>query len=230
MKKILLFSFISMLMLAGCKNENTETEPTKATTETTETTPGTSVPAEESAEGLIENQYDGILIEASVPESTGMTSGSAVPITISVTNTGEENVYYVHGSGTHMIPEAIRLTSEQLQPVIPADHLGIATMDYVTKELKPGEELEYVIYLMLMEPTSEFNTITYDMFHNNQTYIADVGWRELSENYSDFKAIASGTYTNRAEFQYFLADDEGNPSLAAPTGVNKAEFTITVAE
>lgn len=227
-----LMMLMPALLVAGCKAN--EAPPSGEQTEPTENA-ATSEAEHPLLEGLIKNEYDGIEITVNVLERMAILPGAPVPVTVTVTNTGDKSVFYVQGSGSFETPQALFLQSEQLQPVRPSDQLGIATMDFVTKELKPGENLIFKLYVMAIEPNTKFDDYTYEMF-NEGVYIADMEWPTLHERYPDLTAVPSGSYTVNAYFVYTFVDvvytgageDGQNNAFGEATGYAAAECMIGV--
>lgn len=243
MKKVFAYALVLLLLSTGCGAGNNSSSsswpvepesslPEAVVEEGTEPEEIETPPEEEAVdplEGLIRDEYEGLAITAAVLERKAILPGFSVPVTVTIQNTGDKTVFYTQGSGVFETPEALILQSEDLQPVLPKDHLGIMTMDFVTKELKPGEELQFVLYVMAIKPTPSFDSYTYDMFNADQTYIVDMEWAALQEEYPDLVAVEPGSYTVYANFRYLtVGEGEEASPMAAPTGYAQAECVIGV--
>lgn len=240
---------LSAVVLAGCSSSNggaqdstttaeTTTETETTTTETTSTEETTvrdaANPTTEDQDlyaTLIEDEYDGLEVTAEILQRNAIIPGSTIPVTVVIANNGEKSIAYVQGSGTFATPQALDLSIDGLQPVLAQDHLGPATMDYVTKELKPGEELKFIMNLKAIEPNEDFETYTYELFNQDQVYIADMNIDELFEQYSDLTPAAAGTYEGTVRFIYqVLEGADGNVVFGDATGYNEAPISITITE
>lgn len=246
MKKLLTIALVLMLLATGCgtggnsQSSSQPVEPESTVPEVSVADPvepeepdEESLPEEEAAvdrlEGLLKDEYDGLTITAAVLERMAILPGAAVPVTVTIENTGDKTVFYTQGSGTSETPQALYAATDDLQPVIPKDNLGIMTMDFVTKELKPGENLKFVLYVMAIEPNDQFDTYTYDLYNADETYIAEMEWPTLQEQHTDLVAAQPGSYTIHVNFLYYLPEENGmgNP-LGEPSGYAQAECVIGV--
>ncbi|MCL2486359.1 MAG: hypothetical protein FWE86_02015 [Oscillospiraceae bacterium] len=225
MKKLLIMTLLLALAISGCKS------PADLPENVTGTDAGDASAGNQNLdflEGLIKNEYDGIEITAEMLERMAILPGMPIPITVVVTNTGDKSVFYVQGSGSFETPEALFLKSDELQTVRPSDQLGIMTMDFVTKELKPGESLHFKLYAMAIEPNENFDEYTFELFAEG-TYIAEMDWLTLNERYPDLVAAEPGSYTVNAYFLYTVAGEDGqNDAFVGATGYAQAEAVIGV--
>jgi hypothetical protein len=114
-----------------------------------------------------------------------------------------------------------------LQRVLPQDQLGVNTMDYVTLQLKPGEELRFVWNVRAMEPYEDFDGYTHDTYFRDQIYLGSIEWDDLKTLFPDFVAAKPGTYEGKAAFAY--STGTAGPFLGA-TRYTEATFTATVNE
>ena len=178
---------------------------------------------------LIKDEYDGLDFSVNVLERNAILPGMSFIATVVVENTGDETLYYTQGSGSFSTPEALFLFSDSLQTVLPKDHLGIVTMDFVTNELKPGDTLLFKLPVMAVKPNPDFNIFTFELF-NEDKYIADMEWPDLQDTYPDLAAAAPGSYTIKAYFLYNIARVENDVSnvFEGPTGYAEAECVISI--
>ena len=178
--------------------------------------------------GLTQDEYDGLTFTVKVLERNAILPGMSFTATVLVENTGDKTISYVHGSGSFETPEAVFLYSDSLQPVIPADHLGVMTMDFATYVLEPGDSLLFKLNVMAVEPNPNFDDLTFEMF-NEGTYIADMDWDTLHGLDPSLVAVQPGSYTLKAYFLYRI-HDENDPfsGFDGPTAFAVAETTITV--
>lgn len=181
-------------------------------------------------EGLVENEYDGLEMTAAVLPRMAILPGSSIPVTVTVKNTGEKTLVYTKGSGSFTTPQALFLLSNDLQPILPDDQTGIATMDFRVEELKPGEEISFVLNVRAIAPNENFDNYTYELKNQEQTYIADMEWTALQEKYTDLTAVAAGSYDVDAYFTYFIQDGETENVTGSPSGFAKTTVTIGVSE
>lgn len=233
---------LSAAVLSGCSgtgNAQTEAATSQETTTAAETTAaetaGETTTAAATAEDpfatLTLNEYEGLEMTAAILPRNAILPGSTIPVTVVITNTGDKSVFYVQGSGSFSTPQALSLQIDGLQPILPEDHLGIATMDYVTKELKPGDTLNFTMNVKAIEPNGSFNNYTYDLFNEEQTYIGDLDMEAFFDTYSDLTPVKAGTYEGTVSFIYQTPEDaEGANLLGDATGYIQAPITISVTE
>ena len=227
-KAVLLVTFLIIFSLSACgkrqepkdnKDNTTKTENAKSETDEKETP--------ESLHGLIEDEYANLEITAEVLQRMAILPGSTIPLSVSITNNGDQKIIYTQGSGSFEIPEALVLDISKLQAILPKDHLGVATMDIRSGELLPGETLNYTLNIRAIEPTENFNDYTYSKWNDGNEYIADIDWETLSGEYSDLTAAKADTYEGHVYFLYALENEQGNPTLS-PTGYSGKKFTVTI--
>ena len=186
--------------------------------------------AQNPVEGLVRDEYDGLEITASVLERKAILPGFGVPVSVTVKNTGDKTISYVQGSGSHTTPSALVVEVDGLQTARYKDHLGAATMDFVTKDLKPGEAVSFVAYVMTIEPHPDFSKYTDELFGDGQQYIAEADWSALQERFGELKAAGNGVYDGRAYLRYSIQEDGGGLTLTQePTGFSQGDFTINIA-
>ncbi|MCL2068509.1 MAG: hypothetical protein FWH00_01285 [Oscillospiraceae bacterium] len=240
MRKLLLLMLSAMMLAAGCQvpppgHPAAGTPPLAAPPQTQPVTPPpqSNPPASplppSQIEGLTRDEYDGIEITAAVLERMAILSGAAFRIRVVVSNNGDQTVSYTHGSGSYTTPQALFLHSNGLQTVIPRDHLGPVTMDFATKEIKPGESLEFSMYAMAVLPGEDFDTHTFELWIEAQQYIADMDWHSLHEKYPGLIAAQPGSYSIEAYFLYTIAD-ENDPfkAFSGPTGYAVNELAVGI--
>lgn len=251
-----------MGLLAGCSSGSSSSSSSGATSsgaslseaDSSTSTDDSSAPEEsenttqtlaEKLEGLTEDEYDGLTITAEVDSTATYAPGDAIPVKVTIENTGEETIVYVQGSGSFTTPTALFADAEALQVVKAQDQLGVATMDYRTQELAPGESLEFTLYLMAIDPSEAFDDYAYEL-NGEELYIAEMSWDELSKRYTDLVAAQPGEYEGGVYFRYYVknagngdaksdsTDDSDSNSevdvINGATGYSKALFTIAVAE
>lgn len=231
MKRYILLFGTAALFLSACQSkDNSAAQEAPETITEDQTAENTDMEINENLIGLTEGEYPDLEISAAVLERKAILPGSAVPVTVTVSNNGDKKVVYTLGSGSFETPEALILETHGLQAIVPRDHLGIATADFRTKELMPGETSQYTLYVRAVEPNEQFNDYTYEMWQNDETYIADIEWDELKENYSDLTPVKAGNYDISVYFLYYLPDEQQAAPLQNPTGYSKGMFTLSVAE
>jgi len=223
MKKYLIIICIIALFATGCQTSTpTASDPAPEQ-------PGYSPAPPEVLADLTKDEYDGLEFSVNVLERNAILPGMSFLATVAVENKGDESLYYTQGSGSFTTPESLFVFSDSLQTVIPKDHLGIVTMDFVTNELKPGDSLLFKFPVMAIKPNPDFSIYTFELF-NEEKYIADMEWSDLQDIYSDLNAAAPGSYTIKAYFLYNIAKIENEVSNAfeGPTGYAEAECVISI--
>ena len=241
MKKISLIALALCLVLslAACNQKpapdsssESEVEPVANTnpgTENPDTTGGDST-SPDSVASLTLDEYDGLVITATLPDDGSVAPGAAIPVAVTIQNTSDKTIAYIRGSGSFSTPQGLTGGAEHLQYVIPKDNLGIATMDFRVEELVPDEGIAFTLYFMAIEPSSEFDTYTYDAFNNNQTYIADMSWEDIQAAHTDLVATETGSYTGAVYLHYSLLSEGSQPIMSSdPTGYAQADFTVEIA-
>lgn len=165
-------------------------------------------------------------LSVSIPDSAGMRSGGVIPFVVTIKNNSDKTIGYVQGSGSFTTPQALKLTCDGLQPVIPKDYLGPATMDYVMKHLKPGEEISITRYIRMIKPNENFDNYTYEMWNRDQKYTGDVTISTLKGAYSDVVPAPSGMYNGEVAFEYCLVDDATGAFQGDVTATAKLGFQL----
>lgn len=232
---------VMLFVIAGCgtNNQANDIKLTSEAPESTETPaeaptePPTSIPPALSIKqrlgNVVKDAYTGIEIDAFIRERKAILPGFAIPVTVVVRNTGDETIDYVQGSGSYQTPEAVFIGVDGLQAVLPKDHLGPTTLDFRTQELKPGDELEFTMYVMAIEPDPNFDTYSIEMYSDNERYIAEQEWQELQEEFPDLIPAASGSYQGHAYFIYYVRGESGASDFTTePTGYAQYDFQISV--
>ncbi|MCL2863955.1 MAG: hypothetical protein FWE25_00290 [Lachnospiraceae bacterium] len=118
---------------------------------------GEAIPVEDQIVGLIENQYPDLEVTAAVLERKAIHSGDTFKVSIAITNNGDETIQFVKGSGSNVVPDALIVVADGdgVQSVQPQSELGgIATMDFQTEVLEPGQTLNFEYYLEALAPGS----------------------------------------------------------------------------
>jgi hypothetical protein len=183
---------------------------------------------EELTEGLTENEYPDLIIEAVVLERMAILPGSTIRVSITITNQGEETVAFVVGSGSNEIPEALRMVSDELQPILSQDRLGFATMDFVVETLEPGDTINYSLYVKAIMPNENFNDYTFQLFAEDQSYIGEMDWQTVAGLFPDLLEVEPGTYSVSVYFIYSLVGAGGDGMFGEATGFNVATLEIVV--
>jgi hypothetical protein len=183
---------------------------------------------EELTEGLTENEYPDLIIEAVVLERRAILPGSTIRVSVSITNQGEETVAFVVGSGANEIPEALRIVSDELQPILSQDRLGISTLDFVMETLEPGDTLNYSLYVRAIKPNANFNDYTFQLFTEDQSYIGEMDWQTIAGRFPDLQEVQPGTYSVSVYFIYSLVGADGEGMFGEATGFNVTTLEIVV--
>jgi len=178
----------------------------------------------EKYDNLKQNEYQELSMAVSL--SGSQVAGETVTLTITVKNEGKQTLVYTRGSGSFVTPQALMVRVSGLQPVLPKDYLGPATMDYRRDTLEPGQEVSYTMKVRLIQPSEQFDTYSYQM---RDEYIGDVSWAGLKAAYPDLNAAAAGTYTGQVYFLYSLMQTDGSRDIfGEDTGYIAADFNIEV--
>lgn len=180
---------------------------------------------------LQKDQYPELKMTAEIPLRKIILPGDLVTVAVVLENTGDKTVLFTHGSGSYETPGALMFEIDGLQPVLPEDYLGIATMDMQIKALEPGESRTFQVKVRAIQPNASFDEYTHELYKEDQTYIGDVELEKLQKSYPDLKTAESGSYTGQVYFLYTVADETGTEALFAETsGYAMAEFTIDIGE
>ena len=240
MKKLKALLIIGLVVFTtGCSNNNANDNETNTTDESESQTLVESetqletvkTTIQQQLEGLTQDEYNDLEMTAAVLERKAIIGGASFPVSVTIKNNGDKNISYIHGSGSFEIPEALLVNADNLQTIIPKEHLGIATMDMRTEVLAPGGELSFIVQVRAIEPNENFDTYTYELYNADQTYIAEVEWGDLQEKHTDLVAAATGSYDIQVYFLYTLIDEAGGTNaLLGPTGYAKSELTISVTD
>jgi hypothetical protein len=183
----------------------------------------------EALKDLVLDEYEGLTLFAETPEDMAVAPGEAVPVTVSVENNGDRSVYYVQGSGSYTIPDALLFEAEGLQPVLPKDRLGISTADYHVKELKAGESVSFTVHVFTTVPNTQFENYTRELFDADGSYIADLDYSALHEKYADIAMADIGSYFGNVFFRYAAGEaDSPNAVTMEPTAYAQAAFAINL--
>lgn len=232
-KKNIIFVFlIATFLLTACAskvndNDNTiEDQTNEAETESE----STSNELDASLEGLTKDEYKDLEITAELKEQSSFQPGSTVPVEVTIKNNGDKSIAYTIGSGSFETPQALMLTTDELQPILAKDHLDAATLDIRTSELMPGESIQHTMYIRAIEPNENFANYTYEKWEASEEYIGDTTWENLQAEHSDLTASQPGEYTGTVYFLYYINDEEEvNPTLNA-TGYTACDFTVNIAK
>ena len=152
--------------------------------------------------GLTENEYHGLEMIATVLERMAILSGSVFRVNIVIQNNGDETIAFTHGSGSFIIPDALRVSSADLQVISPADRMGIATMDFQVRELLPGESLQFDWYVLAAEPYANFDMAAIDLFMQNEVSVTNLSWEEIQEAIPGIVGVTPGSYDIQVYFRY----------------------------
>jgi hypothetical protein len=188
-----------------------------------------SLTIEELTAGLIENEYPDLVVSAVVLERMAILPGSTIRVTVTISNEGEETIAFVRGSGTNEIPDALKLVSDDLQPILSQDRLGIATMDFQIDTLEPGESLNFSLFVRAIEPNENFDNYTFKVFADNMTYIGDLDWGAISHEFPSLTEVEPGPHSVSVYFFYTIVDSEEFDIFGTDaTGFNVATLEIVV--
>jgi hypothetical protein len=209
-------------------------EPPSETLASSDATSSESTAAPDSnttLEDLTLNEYADLSLTAAVLERKAILPGSFVPITVTVSNNGDKTISYVQGSGGYTIPNALSWSIAELTWVWPEDRLGVATSDFVAKQIVPGESVNFVVYVMTIEQNPEqFEAAARELYDTDGMYISNMEWSVLQEKYPWMTPVPAGSYTGEVSFQYSIDDGSGNVPLTGPTGYAQTEIIIGVTE
>ncbi|MGL5435184.1 MAG: hypothetical protein ACRDBO_07260 [Lachnospiraceae bacterium] len=180
---------------------------------------------------LILNQYEGLEMTAAILPRNAIIPGITVPVTIVITNNGEQSISYVQGSGSFSTPQALQIAVDGLQTILPEDYLGAALMNYVVRVLKPGEYLQFTMNVKTVEPNDNFDNYTYNLYRKEQTYIGNLDILDLYDRYPDLTPAGSGSYEGVVSFMYRIIEgDQDTAVFGDATGYIQAPVTIFVTE
>lgn len=236
-KKIMLVLLALLMVLTTALSVSAEAQdvspntPPKAATKPAETSAEpTAVPAlPDYLSGLTKGEYKDLEVSAAVLPRMAILPGSVIPVTVTVKNNGTKTILYVQGSGRHTTPDALRVSFTGLQPILAKDRLGIATMDYVTNELKPGESLSYTVNVLAAQPNEKFDEFTHNTYNKTQTYAGAMDWASLKKGLPSLTPAKGGSYEGNVYFLYAVKDEKNAQAFVnGPTGYAQATLTVGV--
>jgi len=238
---VMLLTIIFLLAACGSGDQtpSDEAAANETTTPTTEETlqdeetkeSETELTIEDRLADLIRDEYEGIEITAEVLERKAILPGSIIPVNVTIRNNGEQTIVFPHGSSSSELPEALIVDAPLLQPVLSESQLGIATLDMVNTELKPGEELIFVVNVMAITPNEDFDTYTLELYNESETYIGNMTWEEIQAQFPSLTAVTKGSFDIHVYFTYYILTEETQAdATASATGYAQGNLTITVTE
>ena len=234
MKKYLILLILATVFATGCTTgPKTQAAPDPSPEPQPDNQPPgvqEAGPAPDFLADLTKDEYDGLDFSVNVIERSAILPGMVFQATVLVENKGDKTLSYTQGSGSFETPDALVLYSDTLQTVLTRDRLGIMTMDFVTNELKPGDNLLFKLPVMAIEPSPDFNACAFELF-GEELYIADMEWPDLQERYPDLAAVEPGAYTLKAFFRYSIREggEAGQfDAFGGDTGYAEAECTVSV--
>ena len=184
---------------------------------------------EELTEGLTENEYPDLVVEAVVLERMAILPGSTIRVSVTIANEGEETVTFVKGSGSNVVPDALRIFSDDLQPILTPDRLGISTMDFVVETLEPGETLNYSLYVMAVKPNENIDNYAFQLLADGEGYIGELGWERVSQLLPSVMEVESGAHSVSVYFFYTIVNSEEMDMFGMEaTGFNMTTLEIFV--
>ena len=188
-----------------------------------------SLTLEELTEGLIENEYPGLVIEAVVLERMAILPGSTIRVSVTLSNQGDETIAFVKGSGSNEVPEALRIFSDDLQPILTPDRLGFATMDFVVETLEPGETRNYSLYVRAVWPNENFDDYTFQLFVDGEGYMGELDWESVSQRFPNLLEVESGPHSVSVYLFYTIVNSEEMDMFGMEaTGFNRTTLEIFV--
>lgn len=232
MKKTKLLLFIicsSLLLLTACGDKNTD-KPKKTDTKEDKETTAVDEKIKKSLKGLTKDEYKDLEINCEVLLRSAILPGSTIPLTITVTNKGDKNVIYTQGSGSFETPQALMIDVPKLQPILPQDYLGVATMDIRNQELLPGETIKHTLFIKAIKPSEKFNEYTHNKWDKDQIYIADMDWETLKKEHDDLSPAKAGKYKGTVYFLYHTGNNEQSDPMSGATGYSTGNASITIVE
>ena len=236
MKRIVRMSLIvlAIIALAACAGQEDELQPDVIDDGNANQQPGEDNHMdvddieEDRLRDLIRDQYGELELTVAVSDYEEVLPGSTIPIIITIANNGDEKISYTVGSGSFEVPRALILNIPDLQPVLPKSHLGAVTMDLMYKELPPGDQVQYTLFVRVIEPNDNFVNYSHQLWLEGEEYIAYVEWPALLEKFPGLKAAQPGDYEGYIYFLYALGDVESHIMLGE-TGYTRVNFRISVA-
>ena len=184
---------------------------------------------EEMTAMLIENEYPDLEVTAAVLERMAILPGSTIRVSVAITNNGDQTIAFVQGSGSNEIPDALKVISNDLQPILPHASFGIVTMDFRVDTLEPGESRNFSLFVRAIEPNEYFNKYSFDWYINNQTYIGDEDWETIHQEFPDLRAVQPGPHKVSIYFFYTIVDSSDMDIFGVEaTGFNRTTLEIFV--
>ena len=164
---IVLSVITAVVMLAACGG-------TQASPEVGAGTPPTS----DAVEGLTLDQYDGLEVSLVQLDRMMPVAGNAVNLTFNVTNNGDKVIAFVQGSSSNPIPSALTFTTVNAEQYLGIDEEGgvaIATMDYVVKQLLPGESMNFTAQFIVSSGQNDVSAFfAYAILEGTEDFLVDV--------------------------------------------------------
>ena len=178
--------------------------------------------------GLTENEDHGLAMTVAVLERMAMLSGNVFRVNIVIQNNGDETIAFTHGSGSFDIPDALRVFSEDLQVILPADRMGFATTDFEVRELLPGESLRFDWYVLAAEPYANFDMAVMELFMQDEVSIANLSWEEIQEAIPSIVGVAPGSYDVQVYFRYRIVGGDEMDVFGEDTSYLHSVLTVRI--
>ena len=182
--------------------------------------------------GLTKDEYPDLVITVAVLERMAILPGSTVRVNVVIENQGDETIAFTKGSGTNIIPDALHITADGLQPIMPLGEMGmIATMDFNVETLGPGASLNYDLYVRVVEENANFHEYMFALIGEDKD-ISQLSWEELSMEFPSIIEATPGNYTINVFFLYKIIDEDEELDIfaAQATGFNVGTIDLLVSE
>ena len=189
---------------------------------------GVDVTIASFVEGLSADTYPDLEMTAVVLERMAILPGAVFRVNITLTNHGDKTVAYTQGSGMNVIPDALFMTSESLQVILPEDRMGISTDDFVVAPIEPGESVSFDWYVLAVEPNAQFNESASLLYMQEGIYIATLSPEEIAESIPGLVPVAPGQYNVEVAFRFRVQENTDGEELAFLFSEDSSYVTATL--
>lgn len=209
---------VLLLGVTGCGNRQ-GTSPAASEPQNTsapEASAGTPEPESPAEPAEMTTFSDDMLTMVVEISQAAYTINDIIDVRVSIINNSGGMIQYVHGSGSYIVPDALRIGLGGLNPLFFPE---IMTMDYQVSVLEPGE-------------TMSFDCPFAPYIPNSGEFVYGTGHDLSFFEQGDFTPVPAGILAGTAEFSY-MPMPEGSevsplPMDDAKTSTLGGEFSVTI--
>ena len=223
-----LFALVMILSFVSCAGQQTAPPatgptPTPPQEQQPEEAPDEEVYVElpqypQERYGEVEFSDENVLVTVSF-DKPQYTQNEIAGLKVTVTNIGEETVVFVKGSGSNIVPDALRVTLGDMTALF---HPIIATMDMQHQLLEPGETAVFMLPFAPYMPAQEQEFPPLVGFVDNLEFFQNEEWVLVPAG--EIEGALSFSYVTRTDADNLMITDEDEVSVVEGT------FTIQLAE